>query len=163
MHSIKLDHDRIKLSWLVDWYSKEVLFHIANAFEDNYEWFTLGFSSRGGLERSDLCIFQWQNEILNTVMDAYTSEDGSIIYFDEQQDCILLRMDDNSIAFKRKFDTCDPRDLAMHEGTMYVTWSRGMETLNLEGTFIMAPNTTYDEGVSTVQLLRADSLDVPEK
>lgn len=148
----------------MDWYSEEVLFHIANAFDSEYSWFSLGFSARGGgTERNDLCIFQWQNEVLNRIMDAYTSEDGSVIYFDEQQDCTLLRLDDNSIAFKRKFDTCDPRDLAMHEGTMYVTWARGMETLNLDGAFIAAPNATYDEGISTVQLLRADSLNVPEK
>lgn len=151
------------MSWLVDWYNKEVLFHIANALEDNYSWFSLGFSARGAFERSDLCIFQWQNEIFNTAMDAYSSEDGQTIYFDEQQDCQLMRMDDNSIAFKRKFDTCDPHDLVMHEGTMYILWARGMEELSLEGSAMPTPNTTHDEGMHMVQLLRADALDIPEK
>lgn len=151
------------MTWLVDWTAKEVFFHIANALEENYTWFSLGFSRRGRFERSDLCIFQWQNEIFYTVKDAYTSEDGETIYFDKQQDCILLRMDDNSIAFKRKFDTCDPDDLPMHEGTMYVMWARGMEELDLEGTNIATPNTTDDEGINVIQLLRADILDVPEK
>lgn len=56
------------MSWLVDWNSKEVFFHIANAFEGDYTWFSLGFSKRGEFERSDLCIFQWQNDLFNAVV-----------------------------------------------------------------------------------------------
>lgn len=34
---------------------------------------------------------------------------------DKQQDCNLLRMYDQSVAFKRKFDTCDSdEDIPMH-------------------------------------------------
>lgn len=73
-------------------------------------------------------------------------------------------MDENSIAFKKKFDTCDPQDLIMHEGTMYILWSRGIEELNLDGSYIATPNTTAkDGGMQMVQILRADTLDVPEK
>lgn len=68
LHSINLDHDHVKMSWLVDWNSKEVFFHIANAFEGDYTWFSLGFSKRGEFERSDLCIFQWQNDLFNAVV-----------------------------------------------------------------------------------------------
>lgn len=164
LHSINLDHDRVKLSWLVDWSSQEVLFHIANAFEDDYNWFSFGFSKRGEFERSDLCIFEWQDDFFHTAIDAYTSDDGQTIFFDEQQDCKLMRMDDNSIAFKRKFDTCDPRDLVMHEGTMYLLWARGQNKLLLDGSHIPKPNVTHgDEGMQMVQVLRADSIDVPEK
>uniref|UniRef100_A0A336KLX3 CSON010608 protein n=1 Tax=Culicoides sonorensis TaxID=179676 RepID=A0A336KLX3_CULSO len=165
LHSINLDHDHVKMSWLVDWNSKEVFFHISNAFEGDYTWFSLGFSKRGEFERSDLCIFQWQNDLFNAVVDAYTSDDGDSIYFDDKQDCILLRMDDNSIAFKKKFDTCDPHDLIMHEGTMYVLWTRGIEELDLDsGTYIATPNTTSkDNGMHMVQILRADAIDIPER
>lgn len=31
-----------------------------------------------------------------------------------QQDCELLRIEENSVAFKRKIDTCDPQDFKMH-------------------------------------------------
>lgn len=74
-------------------------------------------------------------------------------------------MDDNSIAFKKKFDTCDPHDLKMHEGTMYVLWARGEDELDLDtGTFIPTPNTTTkDNGMQMVQILRADAIDIPEK
>lgn len=158
-----MDHDRVKMSWMIDWANEEVLFHIANAFEDDITWFSLGFSMRGAFERSDVCIFQWQNEIFNSVIDGHVSDDGQTISFEEQQDCHLLRMDDNSIAFKRKFDTCDPYDMQMHEGTMYVTWARGTEELDLENGEINSPNTTQDGGMHMIQLLKADSLDVPEK
>lgn len=74
-------------------------------------------------------------------------------------------MDDNSVAFKKKIDTCDPHDLKMHEGTMYVLWARGEEELDLDqGTFIATPNTTAkDNGMQMVQILRADAIDVPER
>lgn len=164
LHSINLDHERIKLSWLVDWSNREVLFHIANAFEDDYRWFSLGFSKRGEYERSDVCIFQWQDDFFHTAIDGYSSDDGETVYFDEKQDCKLMRMDDNSIAFKRKFDTCDPRDLIMHEGTMYLLWARGQDELELDKSHIPTPNATHEnEGMQMVQVLRADAIDVPEK
>lgn len=40
-------------------------------------------------------------------------DDGNI-YKDAQQDCQVLRMDDKSVAFKRKFSTCDPQDFDFH-------------------------------------------------
>lgn len=69
------------------------------------------------------------------------------------------------MAFKKKFDTCDPHDLKMHEGTMYVLWARGEEELELDqGTYIATPNTTTkDNGMQMVQILRADAIDVPER
>lgn len=69
------------------------------------------------------------------------------------------------MAFKKKFDTCDPHDLKMHEGTMYVLWARGEEELELDqGTYIATPNTTAkDNGMQMVQILRADAIDVPER
>lgn len=42
------------------------------------------------------------------------------LHEDYQQDCELLRMDDKSVAFKRKFDTCDPQDLRMHVRLMMI-------------------------------------------
>lgn len=74
-------------------------------------------------------------------------------------------MDDNSVAFKKKFDTCDPHDLKMHEGTMYVLWARGDEELDLDrGSYIATPNSTAkDNGMQMVQILRADAIDIPER
>lgn len=69
------------------------------------------------------------------------------------------------MAFKKKFDTCDPHDLKMHEGTMYVLWARGEDELDLDrSSYIATPNTTAkDNGMQMVQILRADAIDIPER
>ena len=159
-----MDHAKVKMSWVIDWYNKEVLFHVKNTFQNKYKWFALGFSKRGEFERSDLCIFQNKNGIYEVVIDAYTNGDASKISVDESQDCVLMRMDENSIAFKRKFDTCDPQDLKMNEGTMYILWLRGVEDLEfVDGTTDMPDVGPKHKGSVTVQILRADKIDIPEK
>lgn len=36
------------------------------------------------------------------------------MYKDYQQDCEVIRIDKTAVAFKRKFDTCDPQDLIIN-------------------------------------------------
>ncbi|CAD7091391.1 unnamed protein product [Hermetia illucens] len=164
LHNLYLDHNEIKLSWLVDWYKKEVLFHIQNAFTPDYKWFSLGFSKRGEMGNSDICFFEYQNNFFNIVTDTYISADGKYVRKDYQQDCILIRVDDNSVAFKRKFDTCDALDLRMHEGTMYILWARGKDELEFENDELPLPEPSkHDWGMHMVQLLRADKIQIPEK
>lgn len=109
--------------------------------------------------------------------DTYIGNDGKI-YKDYQQDCELLRIDDQSVAFKRKFDTCDPQDFHMHEGTMYLMWSRGSQELIFPMEY--ETNATVgrhkrdtmqhsiqsagaNDGMVMAQILRADKLVVPER
>lgn len=99
---------------MVDWYKQEVLFHLQNAFNEKHRWFYLGFSKRGGMGDADICFFENQNGFFNIVTDTYTSPDGKFVQKDYQQDCELFKMDEYTLAFKRKFDTCDPLDLRMH-------------------------------------------------
>lgn len=114
LHEIHLDNKEIKLSWMVDWYKQEVLFHLQNAFNEQHRWFYLGFSKRGGTGDADICFFENQNGFFNVVTDTYTSPDGKFVHKDYQQDCVLFKMDEYTLAFKRKFDTCDPSDFRMH-------------------------------------------------
>lgn len=82
------------------------------------------------------------------------------------------------MAFKRKFDTCDPQDFHMHEGTMYLLWSRGTQELTFpmdyetNGTHARRKRESahhgihgggVNDGTVMAQLLRADKLVVPEK
>lgn len=112
------------------------------------------------------------------MQDTYIGRNGKI-YRDHQQDCELLRIDDESIAFKRKFDTCDAQDFHMHEGTMYLLWSRGSQDLTFpmdyetnativrrekrESSHHRIYGVGANDGTVMVQLLRADKLVVPEK
>lgn len=63
--------------------------------------------------RCVLYVYNDLYELLNRSQDTYIGADRKI-YRDLQQDCELLRIDDRSVAFKRKFDTCDPQDFNMH-------------------------------------------------
>lgn len=96
--------------------------------------------------------------------DARSSDDGREIIIDRQQDCInIARTEKDEIAFRRKFDTCDENDFPFHEGTMFIYWMRGEEPLEFADKF---PTPDMDEsnfGMSHLQLLRADSIRIPEK
>ncbi|KAJ6638977.1 Tyramine beta-hydroxylase [Pseudolycoriella hygida] len=177
LHTLLLDHHKIKLSWLIDWNKKEVMFNVDNAFSAKNKWFSFGFSKRGDIELSDVCFFSKENDIFDVAVDTYIGYDGNV-YKDVQQDCQILRMDDKSVAFKRKFSTCDPQDFDFHEGTMYVLWSQTNETVDIAQNSEIAPKSIMRENFSShhanmssannggmvmVQLLRADKLEIPEK
>lgn len=57
LHNLLLDHHNMKLTWYIDWPKKEVLFNVDDAFTDDTDWFSLGFSKRGQIEGSDICFF----------------------------------------------------------------------------------------------------------
>lgn len=60
MHSANLDKSgTIQLNWLIDWPNEQVFFYVKNAFalHADHNFFYLGFSQRGNLPNSDLCLF----------------------------------------------------------------------------------------------------------
>lgn len=57
LHTLLLDHHSMKLTWYIDWPKKEVLFNVDEAFTDDTDWFSFGFSKRGQIEGSDVCYF----------------------------------------------------------------------------------------------------------
>jgi hypothetical protein len=55
-------------------------------------------------------------------------------------------------------------DFNFHEGTMFIYWMRGEEPLDFSDERIPTPDLPESNfGMSHVQLLRADSLNIPEK
>lgn len=48
-----------------------------------------------------------------SLQDTYIDSYGEM-YKDYQQDCEVIRIDKTAVAFKRKFDTCDPQDLIIN-------------------------------------------------
>jgi dopamine beta-monooxygenase len=96
--------------------------------------------------------------------DARSSDDGREIIIDRQQDCITIaRSNKDEIAFRRKFDTCDENDFPFHEGTMFVYWMRGEDPLDFDDAFPTPDIPDSDSGMTHLQLLRADSINIPEK
>ncbi|XP_040169352.1 tyramine beta-hydroxylase [Anopheles arabiensis] len=164
LHSLKLNHDSTKLTWMVDWPKKEVLFYINNTFDNGkFKTFAIGFSQRGELSRCDLCVFTSVPKLYQQVHDSYTSRKFDHIFRDTLQNCEVMYMDDNSVAFRRKFDTCDPQDIVFHTGTMYIVWLRSNALLEWSNNSTIIPkHSTKNQGVLPVQLLRADKIRIPE-
>lgn len=119
-------------------------------------------------------ILQWHHCLLTRLetnqtissrfKDARSSDDGREIIIDRQQDCITIaRSSEDEIAFRRKFDTCDENDFPFHEGTMFIYWMRGEEPLEFDNKFPTPDVPESDSGMTHLQLLRADSLNIPEK
>ncbi|KFB41858.1 AGAP010485-PA-like protein [Anopheles sinensis] len=164
LHTLALDRGQLKLTWMMDWYKQDVLFHVKNPFaHGRYRTFAIGFSGRGQLSRTDLCVFSFSHGLYQQVHDSYTSRNFSRLFVDTLQHCEVMRVDENSVAFRRKFDTCDPQDIPFHAGTMYVVWWRSAEVLDLSRNWTVLPNVDErNHGVHPVQLLRADTIRVPE-
>lgn len=95
-----------------------------------------------------------------TEKDTRSSDDGHDILIDQQQDCISISKDE--IAFRRSFDTCDVSDFPFHEGTMYIYWIRGEDELDFSGDFALPDIPDANSGMTHLQLLRADVINVPE-
>ncbi|XP_052870102.1 tyramine beta-hydroxylase [Anopheles cruzii] len=165
LHTLQLDHGPLRLTWMMDWYKRKVLFHVKNPFgRGKYRTFAIGFSARGDRTRTDLCVFSFAHGLYQQVHDGYTSRDFGRLYVDTLQHCEVMRVDESSVAFRRKFDTCDPQDVPFHGGTMYVVWLRTPELLDLSANWTRLPNVSRaDWGSLPVQLLRADQIRVPEK
>lgn len=96
--------------------------------------------------------------------DVRSSADGRELIIDRQQDCIsIARSNKDEIAFRRQFDTCDEDDFPFHEGTMFIYWMRGEEPLEFDDNFPTPDMEESDFGMTPLQLLRADSIKIPEK
>ncbi|XP_071450350.1 dopamine beta-hydroxylase [Hetaerina americana] len=95
-------------------------------------WFTVGFSDRGEPAPADYCILwvDWKGRV--ALSDTWADLDGRL-RLDESQDCedFMFKRQGDSIkfAFKRKFDSCDPRDYVIEDGTTHVVWSTGVGPL----------------------------------
>lgn len=85
LHSLLLDHKEIKLTWVVDWYKREILFNVDEAFTVDSKWFSFGFSKRGSLAGSDICFFIREPNGDSLFQSAVVSRiiyNNNIIYFE---------------------------------------------------------------------------------
>lgn len=67
----------IQLNWLIDWPNEQVFFYVKNAFDltTDHNFFYLGFSQRGNVPDSDLCLFQRHG--LNDIVTVSSSSSSS--------------------------------------------------------------------------------------
>lgn len=93
--------------------------------------------------------------------DSWADKEG-VLHIDKQQDCrnfrIKLRKGFIKYTFERKFDTCDPNDYIIEDGTTHIVWSRGDHALyKVNGLNISAP--MKDNGMVRVNLLKNTQVD----
>lgn len=85
------------------------------------------------------------------------ADDQGVIGLDKHQNCnafkIRFRKNATKFTFQRKFDTCDPKDYIIEEGTTHIVWARGNALLyKVSGLNISSPN--GDKGMTRVQILK---------
>lgn len=78
IHTLLLDHKEVKLTWVVDWAKKEVLFNVDHAFTKDSKWFSFGFSKRGELPGSDICFFSREPDENDLFKGATVSRGGNV-------------------------------------------------------------------------------------
>ncbi|CAJ0573153.1 unnamed protein product, partial [Mesorhabditis spiculigera] len=78
-----------------------------------HRWLGVGFLTHGNLSSADLCIFDPDAKLLD-----YHLDDNQLLRLDESQDCPLLQKSDKGFMMSRRWVSCDPKDLAIQQGTV---------------------------------------------
>ncbi|XP_013388237.1 DBH-like monooxygenase protein 1 homolog [Lingula anatina] len=119
-HSIVLKEDAYHLLWKFD--------DLSITFEAQVKttgYVGLGFSPSGGMSSADI-VLGWVKDGQAYLKDSYAiSKDAPKT--DDNQDVELLSGSENgtftTLRFRRKLDTCDPRDFVITTSTVRLIWS----------------------------------------
>ncbi|XP_045448195.1 tyramine beta-hydroxylase [Melitaea cinxia] len=153
----------LKLKWRVNYGARKILFRLEFSEKaPSINWFAIGFSDRGDLENSDICLV-WTDYIgRNHFEDMHADDNGKLI-LDVHQDCEAFHVDSKSqsIVFERYFDTCDDDDYVIEDGTVHVVWARGTDKLFSSKGLCISCTSTHDHGFIRVRLLTPPSLPQP--
>lgn len=144
---------RFTMYWTLD-YQAQVLTAELKLDLPRNDWFALGLSDRGDIRQADLCVL-WADARGKPHLDDTWTDEAGYLTVDEQNDCILgsLRRHGPTLRFllTRKFDTCDPFDYVIEDGTMHVVYASGSGPLRkLDGMRL----TNAEHGYQRAQLLK---------
>uniref|UniRef100_A0A667I418 Dopamine beta-hydroxylase n=1 Tax=Lynx canadensis TaxID=61383 RepID=A0A667I418_LYNCA len=147
----------LELSWNVSYAQKTVHFQLL--VQELKAGVLFGMSDRGELENADLVVL-WTDGDSTYFGDAWSDQRGQI-HLDSRQDYQLLRArrtpEGLSLIFRRPFDTCDPKDYLIEDGTVHLVYGvleepfRTLEAINTSG---------LQTGLQRVQLLKP-SIPIP--
>nr|AKL78855.1 tyramine beta hydroxylase [Chilo suppressalis] len=142
------------LKWRVDYSIRRIQFEIVLSRKaPEFDWFALGFSDRGELKNSDVCLLWTDYKGRDHFEDMHADAHGKL-FRDRQQDCerFHLNSQSRSIVFERSFDTCDKDDYVIEDGTVHVVWARGLDKLYSSKGLCLTATSSSDHGFIRVRL-----------
>nr|AZK16218.1 tyramine beta-hydroxylase [Lymnaea stagnalis] len=155
-YQVTLDPDsRYLFQWSVDY--KESLINVQLTCKVTPEsWLAFGFSDYGDVTSADLILFWTDGDGKHHFFDGHTTPDG-IFLPDRQQDYHLTSVADDRgsvvLDFYRHFNTCDPEDYALDNGTTHLVY---VESAQPEGPPLARDVTRLRHGVQRLQLLKPE-------
>ncbi|XP_053609984.1 tyramine beta-hydroxylase [Plodia interpunctella] len=148
-------HGELLLKWRVDYSARRILFQLSLSEKaPSSNWFALGFSDRGELENADVCLLWTDYRGHDHFEDMHSDKIGNLIR-DNKQHCEGFQLDSKtrSVFFERNFDTCDPDDYIIEDGTVHVVWARGDDKLFSSQGLCLTCTTPQNHGFIRVRLL----------
>lgn len=137
-----------RIFWSLDYDTQTATIEVRANLNRTRDWFAIGFSDYGNITEANLCVL-WFDLTGKTHFDDTITDADSFINVQEQNDCMFLKLSQNGniirLVFQRKFETCDPKDYVIEEGTTHVVWATGkgplkhlsnIQTSNYEHGFI---------------------------
>lgn len=121
----------LTLNWQVDYEGRTVHFEVEHAFNQGgseSDWIAIGFSDYGELAKADLCVamMDWNGDLS---MHDVNVDELTRVHLDQEQNCLdfqhKLFGDGLVYGFSRSFDTCDPEDYIIEDGTTHIIWAMG--------------------------------------
>nr|XP_027199073.1 dopamine beta-hydroxylase-like [Dermatophagoides pteronyssinus] len=170
-YQINLDiDDHFHLFWSPDYLDETILFELKLKLKTNYDWFAFGFSDHGSIANADLCLIWTDKRRRLHLEDAKTDNDSMVIiknHHDHQSnDCQFIKSKHDRqqkmlyVAFRRYFDTCDPDDYQIDNGTTHMVYVTGRGPLSRsEGLHLI----DYQHGFQRAQLLKPPPLNSKSK
>ncbi|XP_043230467.1 dopamine beta-hydroxylase-like isoform X1 [Amphibalanus amphitrite] len=156
-HHITLEpQQNLQMRWTVDYRDEEVAIEVGASLSPT-QWLGLGFSERGELAGADLCVLwvDWKRRV--RLQHGWVDGQGRLTA-DPDTVCrsaqLLTRRPEATVfRFRRRFNTCRPRDYVLDTGTTHIVWVSGPgPLLRLENLQL----SHFAVGMARVQLLRAE-------
>ncbi|KAH9627911.1 hypothetical protein HF086_015355 [Spodoptera exigua] len=142
------------LKWQINYSIRKIQFQlIISDKAPTFYWFALGFSDRGNLNNSDVCVFWTDYKGKHHYEDMHADDEGKLLR-DSQQDCDAFHpdADTQSFIFERFFDTCDDDDYIIEDGTVHIVWAHGTDKLFSSKELCLTCTPSHDHGFIRVRL-----------
>ncbi|KAL9987415.1 hypothetical protein ACROYT_G001716 [Oculina patagonica] len=122
-HAVLDPAELMKLYWTVDWDKETVSFAVEAATTG---WIGFGFSSGNGKMAGSDVVIGWVKDSKGYLTDRFADEER-LPPLDKENNYELTGFEESDkktvLRFNRKFDTCDPRDRKIEQGTTKVVFA----------------------------------------